>query len=60
MRAEFTVVIEGSWIEGDASVRHSQVEKALRKAIKDEFEFLAKTVSVKKVKHAKKDIPDYD
>ena len=49
MKAQFLVTIEGNWMEGDKRVTPAQVEKALRDAVREQFEFLAKRRTVKRV-----------
>lgn len=50
MKAEFKVIIEGNWFIGDKRVTKGLVIKDVRHALNEEFEFLAKRVSVKPVK----------
>ena len=50
MKAEFKVTIEGKWFVGDKLITKGSVIKDVRHAIKEEFEFLAKRVSVKPIK----------
>lgn len=50
MKAEFKVTIEGKWFVGDKPVTKGLVIKDVRHALKEEFEFLAKKVSVQPIK----------
>lgn len=50
MKAEFKVTIEGNWFIGDKRVTKGSVIKDVRHALKEEFEFLAKRVSVQPIK----------
>jgi len=56
MKTKFTVTIEGKWFYNGKPVTASIVEMRLRKAAKEEFEFLASRVSVKR--ETQKDILD--
>lgn len=47
MKAEFVVKVEGDWWVNGKRVTARLIEKALRQAAKDEFEYLAKSVTVK-------------
>lgn len=47
MKAQFNVTVEGKWFENGEPITASMVERALRKAVKEEFEYLAKRVTVK-------------
>lgn len=51
MKATFTVVVEGKWYNNDKLATAAQVEKDVRNALKEEFEFLARKVTVKRVKN---------
>lgn len=53
MKTQFIVTIEGGWLEGDRRVSKSDIEKELRKVVKDGFEFLADRVTVKRYTEAK-------
>jgi len=46
MEAQFTVTIAGNWNEGDRPATIRTAERSLRRAVKDEFEYLAKRASV--------------
>lgn len=46
IKVQFLVTIEGDWMMNDKPVTAFQIEKDLRKAAKEEFEFLAKKVTV--------------
>lgn len=48
MKAEFTVIVEGEWLNNGKSITATQMEKDLREAAKDRFEFLASKVTVKR------------
>ena len=47
MKTQFIVTIEGDWNYNGKKVTQRQVEKDLREAVKEQFEFLANKVTVK-------------
>lgn len=47
MKTKFVVSIEGDWNYNGKPVTRAQVERCLREAVKEEFEFLASKVTVK-------------
>lgn len=49
MKAQFIVTIEGDWHHGGKPVTVAVIERELRKASKEKFEFLASSVTVKRV-----------
>ncbi len=57
MKAQFIVTIEGSWLQNGKPVTRYLIEKDVREALKEEFDFLATKVSVKAYK-GEKDVND--
>lgn len=45
-----TVTISGSWLENGKQVTPTLIERRVRETIKDEFDWLADKVTVKRVK----------
>lgn len=52
MKAQFTVTIEGKWWHNGKPATAAIVERELRKAVKDRFDYLASRMTVRKVKQA--------
>lgn len=50
MEVEFTVIIKGSWLENGKRITAAGIQKELREAVKERFEFLAKSAKVKRIK----------
>ena len=48
MRTKFIVTIQGNWREGDKRVTAADIERELRDAVKERFEFLTERVTVKR------------
>lgn len=49
MKAKFIVTIEGDWLDNGRRINAKIMEKGLREAVKDRFEFLADKTKVEKV-----------
>lgn len=47
MKAQFIVTVEGDWLESGRPVNRAKIEKSVREAIKEKFEFLADRATVK-------------
>lgn len=52
MKAQFIVTIEGGWWHNEKWITAAVVERELREAVKDRFDFLADRMTVRKVKRA--------
>ncbi len=48
MKAQFIVTIEGKWLDNGRKVTAQMMERDLREAIKEQFEFLADKTTVKR------------
>lgn len=48
--ATVLVTVSGAWFHNGKQVTPAKIEKAVRQALRNEFEFLAETVKVRRVK----------
>lgn len=47
--ATMIVVVSGAWLENGKQVTPARIERSVREALRDEFEFLATKVTVRRI-----------